>query len=358
MAQGQGRSSGQGVKLLYIRDYLYHHATKEHPKNANAICDYLMTKGIDASPKTIYNDILRLQIDFGVPVEYNPKKWGYYITEPEFESYELRLLVDCVQAATFITQDEAQAITNKIKQLSNVYDRESLNRPAAVKNRIFRAEDSVVRKADIIHTAIAKRKKISFRYFRYIADRATHKEYYLSDESSDIFIVSPRRLLWDNGEYFLERYRSDDYWFLNIEVARMSDIKLLSMDIDPKETNEQKENIERYNSNIAKWGPMIFGEEHAITIRFRNECARAVLEVFGNDTIIVPQDKYYFTVTIKEKCHTDFYAWLSHFGCAAKILSPQCAVEGFVNFLKDYTYLYKSDVEPLYLLTPEELEKL
>ena len=27
-----GRSSGQGVKLLYIRDYLYHHATKEHPE--------------------------------------------------------------------------------------------------------------------------------------------------------------------------------------------------------------------------------------------------------------------------------------------------------------------------------------
>ena len=36
-----GRSSGQGVKLLYIRDYLYHHATKEHPQNANAIVLYL-----------------------------------------------------------------------------------------------------------------------------------------------------------------------------------------------------------------------------------------------------------------------------------------------------------------------------
>ena len=99
MAKGQGRSSGQGVKLLYIRDYLYNYATKEHPKNANAICDYLMTKGIDASPKTIYNDILRLQIDFGVPVEYNASKWGYYITEPEFEPHELRLMVDSIQAS-------------------------------------------------------------------------------------------------------------------------------------------------------------------------------------------------------------------------------------------------------------------
>ena len=97
MAQGQGRSSKQGVKLLYIRDYLYTYTNKEHPKNANHIVEYLASKGIDATPKTIYNDILRLQIDFGVPVEYNPKKWGYYITKPQFEPYELRLMVDSNQ---------------------------------------------------------------------------------------------------------------------------------------------------------------------------------------------------------------------------------------------------------------------
>lgn len=55
-----GRSSGQGVKLIYIRDFLYAHATKEHPQNANRIQDFLMSKGIEASTKTIYNDIVRL----------------------------------------------------------------------------------------------------------------------------------------------------------------------------------------------------------------------------------------------------------------------------------------------------------
>ena len=43
-----GRSSGQGVKLLYIRDYLYAHATKEHPQNANHIQKFLASKGIEA----------------------------------------------------------------------------------------------------------------------------------------------------------------------------------------------------------------------------------------------------------------------------------------------------------------------
>ena len=82
-----GRSSGQGVKLLYIRDFLYAHATKEHPQNANHIQDFLMSKGIEASTKTIYNDIVRLRDDFGVPVVYDSSKWGYYITKPIFEPY-------------------------------------------------------------------------------------------------------------------------------------------------------------------------------------------------------------------------------------------------------------------------------
>lgn len=32
-----GRSSGQGVKLLYIRDYLYAYATNNCPKSVNRI---------------------------------------------------------------------------------------------------------------------------------------------------------------------------------------------------------------------------------------------------------------------------------------------------------------------------------
>lgn len=53
-----GRSSGQGVKLLYIRDFLYAEATKEHPKNARHIKEFLASKNIEANEKTIYNDIL------------------------------------------------------------------------------------------------------------------------------------------------------------------------------------------------------------------------------------------------------------------------------------------------------------
>ena len=38
MAEGQGRSSGQGVKLLYIRDYLRKYTDEEHQRLPPRIC--------------------------------------------------------------------------------------------------------------------------------------------------------------------------------------------------------------------------------------------------------------------------------------------------------------------------------
>ena len=107
----KGRSAGQGVKLLCIRDYLRQHTDKDHPKNSKEISKYLATLGIKADRKTIYNDILRLQMDFHESIEYNYKGKGYYIADPDFEPHELRLMVDSIQSSKFITQSEARTIS-------------------------------------------------------------------------------------------------------------------------------------------------------------------------------------------------------------------------------------------------------
>ena len=122
MAEGQGRSSGQGVKLLYIRDYLRKHTNKEHPKSVKEIIKHLASKGISVERKTIYNDILRLQIDFNEPIEFDKKTRSYYIAQPEFSVCELQLLLDAVKAADFVSSEEVLAISRKIAGVTNIYD--------------------------------------------------------------------------------------------------------------------------------------------------------------------------------------------------------------------------------------------
>ena len=183
MAEGQGRSSNQGVKLLYIRDYLHKYTNKEHPKSAKEICEYLASKGIKADRKTIYNDILRLQVDFQEPIEYNPKRWGYYIAEPIFSLYELQILTDCVRASEILSAKEVSSITKRISELTNIYDCKKLT-----ENSVWTQKESTrpisgeMQNVDIIKRAIEQNKKISFRYFRYrptSANRASGgKEYF------------------------------------------------------------------------------------------------------------------------------------------------------------------------------------
>jgi len=338
MAQGQGRSSGQGVKLLYLRDYLYHHATKEHPKNAKDICDYLLTKEIEATPKTIYNDITRLKYDFGVPVEYNPKKWGYYITTPEFEPYELRLMIDSIQASKFITQTEARTISQKISKMADVYTRPNLtDRHAFVEDRVRSANESVVRDSDRIHRAIAENRKIGFRYYHYTPNKENTKQY---SKKGDLYIVSPYGLLWDNGNYYLYAYITEKNEFRTFRIDRMERI---TNPLPDKRDGEAAFKASNITSQEFKVFQQYHGEKCRVRVRFINRLADAVIDQFGKDTMLIPTDKDHFTATLPVELSPPFYAWVATFGRAAKILTPAAAIDGMQEFIEKVSDMYKDE---------------
>ncbi len=340
MAEGQGRSSGQGVKLLYIRDYLYAHATKEHPKNAKKIKDFLMTKGIAASEKTIYNDILRLQVDFGAPIEYNASKWGYYITEPEWEPYELRLMVDSIQSSKFITQTEANAISQKIVKLADVYTKPTLiGRKAYVSERVRSMNESVVRDADRIHEAIVKNRKIGFRYFQYTPNPDNPKKY---SKSGNLYIVSPYALLWDNGNYYLYAYITEKNAFRTFRIDRMERI---TKPLPEERDGEREFKADQITSREYKVFQMYHGEKMKVRVRFANHLASAVIDQFGKEVMLIPIDEKHFTVNLPVELSPPFFAWLATFGRGAKILTPATAVEEMRKFIEKVADMYKDDGE-------------
>ena len=105
--------------------------------------------------KTIYSYSTALQTDFGVEAEYSEKHKGYVLRNPPFEAYELRLIVDSVQASKFITQTEAKRLTEKKTQHFGNGRRQNLSRRAYIYGRIRSQNDSVVKETDRIREAIA-----------------------------------------------------------------------------------------------------------------------------------------------------------------------------------------------------------
>ena len=335
-----GRSSGQGVKLLYIRDYLYHHATKEHPQNANRIQAFLAQHDIEASVKTIYNDIVRLRDDFAVPVVYDASRWGYYITKPEFEPHELRLMVDSIQASKFITQREATTISQKITKLADVYTRPKLtDRHAVVAQRVRSKNEDVVREAGRIHQAIAENRKIGFRYFHYTPDRVNPKQY---SKNGEKYVVSPYALLWDNGNYYLYAYITEKDEFRTFRVDRM---EAITKPLPDKRDGEKAFKAETLTSHEYKVFQQYHGEKVKVRIRFINRLADAVIDQFGKETVMVPIDKDHFYALLPVELSPPFCAWVATFGRGAKILAPEAAITEMRKFIEKVSDMYKDDGE-------------
>ena len=392
MAEGQGRSSGQGVKLLYIRDYLHKHTNKAHPKSAKEISAYLATKGIKADRKTIYNDILRLQMDFQEPIAYNPVKWGYYISEPTFSLYELQVLLESVQAADFLSAKEVTTISKKIAGLTNVYDQKELAAIPSFDDASARPVDSELEKVAIIQQAIQENKKISFRRFTYYptdSNRANHGKMYIdSYAGNEVHIVSPKKLLTTYGMRALvcfrddERMESDDdcvYFLEEIESVTILPSERNCIDIcKPNEANRMPlfeyatqrflsdgfldgmigceeefgdKSEEKYDwirdiliSNEEEWLYIILKHRitDTITLSFNKEDAACILKEFGHDLVLVPAAREQCTVTLRIPITRHFFDWLFSMRDKVRVVNPFEVRELYKkyvgNILKQYEY--------------------
>ena len=101
------KSERQKLKLLILRDYLRSHTDEQHPVSMQQILAALEGEGIRAERKSVYDDLDTLR-DYGMEIrKVSGKNGGYYVPERDFALSELKLLVDAVQAARFLSEKES-----------------------------------------------------------------------------------------------------------------------------------------------------------------------------------------------------------------------------------------------------------
>lgn len=80
---------------------------------------------------------------------------------------------------------------------------------------------------------------------------------------------------------------------------------------------------------------MYHGEKMKVRVRFFNHLADAVIDQFGKNVMLIPEDEKHFTATLPVEISPTFFAWLATFGRGAKIVYPDKAIEKCVISLKD-----------------------
>ena len=305
------------LKLLHVSDILSRETDEEHPLSANQLCERLEMRGISAERKSVYADIRTLQ-EYGMDiVESSGKKQGWFLASREFELAEVRLLVDAVQAADFITAKKTKELLDKLKTLISTYQASTMNRQIYTDHRLKHNNEKIYYNIDDLHSAIMQNCKVQFEYTNKRIDEKGH----IASQTRE-HTVSPYAMIWSNDHYYLicntEKYDT----LMHLRLDRINRVRKLEEPARPIREVSSYLNYFDAADYIKKSFNMFSGEQQMIRLRCKNDLYEQVVDRFGEDIMLVPNDNGYFTITVKAMVSKGLIAWLLQFE-EIEVISPE-----------------------------------
>ena len=203
--QSKEPRSNQKLKLLYLAKILLNNTDANHDITLDEILNKLHAYDVTAARKSLYDDIAQLN-DFGIKIQKTQygRTVHYKVIGRAFELAELKLLVDSVSAAKFITEEKSNELIKKLESLTSRQEAATLQRQVYVAGRVKTMNSDIMKNVDAIHNAIANNSSLSFQYCRW----NTKKELEVKHDGAR-YHVSPWGLLWNDGNYYLIGYDHD-----------------------------------------------------------------------------------------------------------------------------------------------------
>ena len=313
------KSSNQKMKLIYLMKIMLEMTDEEHSITIKEIIDILNSYGINAERKSLYDDIENLR-NYGIDIEgvQEERAYHYRVVNRQFELAELKLLVDSVQSAKFITEKKSNELIKKIEGLASKYEAMQLHMQVYVSGRVKTMNERIYYNVDIIHTAIANNSKIIFQYFQWNVKKKMELR-----RNGNMYEMSPWALSWDDENYYLIAFDSEKQIIKHFRVDKMLNIDVITKKRDGK--NEFK------SFNMAAYAKKVFGmfagEEIWVKIECENNLVGVIIDRFGQEVTIIPKDEEHFILNIQVAISRQFLAWIIGLGSGVKIIEPACVVE-------------------------------
>lgn len=326
------KSGMQKMKILLIMKELLEKTDEDHPISTRELLIMLNKNGISAERKSIYDDIEILRT-FGIDIESRREvPAGYYIASRNFELPELKLLVDAVQCARFITRKKSVELIKKLESLASKNEAEQLHRQVFVMNRIKTMNENIYYSVDKIHTAILQNAKVRFQYYEWTISKEVHLR-----KNGKFYEISPWALTWDDENYYMVGYDNEEKKIKHYRVDKMMNLELM------KVPREGKELFIRFD--LASYSKKVFGmfggKEENVRLICRNELVGVMIDRFGIDVPLYPADKGFFTITVRVNVSQQFFGWLFALGNGVKIVGPAEVVEQFREQMSAVSGNYK-----------------
>lgn len=305
----------QKLKLMYLAKILTEKTDEEHTMTVPQMIAELDRFGISAERKSIYDDLEQLQV-FGLDIcSRKTKTTDYYVASREFELPELKLLVDSIQSAKFLTKKKSMELISKLEKLTSHEYAKQLHRQVFVTNRVKTLNEQIYYNVDKIHDAIAANRQIRFRYFN--VNLKKEKEY---RKNGEFYVESPVAMSWDDENYYMITYKAKYDNYVHYRVDKM---EMIQETDDERVLSDKPFDLSAYSKTMFQ---MFGGEETEVSIQFHNSLVGVVFDRFGLDVPVMETDEEHFVCRVKVAVSNQFLSWVMSFGEKAKIISPENVV--------------------------------
>jgi len=330
MAKGEN----QKLKMLYLVKIFMEETDDEHELTMSEIIQKLNSYGVSADRKTLYIDFKELE-RFGLEIigEKKQHSWFYHIGSREFELPELKLLVDSVQSAKFITDKKSDQLISKLESLVSSHQARQLHRQVVISGRNKSVNETIFYNVDMIHEAINIDRKIRFQYFQW-----NIKKEMVLRRGGAWYEISPWSLMWDDENYYLIGYDSDNDKIKHYRVDKMLHMSIMEQNREGKKAFRAF-NLPRYTKSLFG---MFGGEETEVTLVGKNDMVGIVIDRFGKDIPIIPGDKDHFRTKVTVAVSRQFLGWIISLGEGIKITGPETVVDKMKNEVERLNRQYLS----------------
>ncbi|MGN0459092.1 MAG: helix-turn-helix transcriptional regulator [Eubacterium sp.] len=323
------------IKTLLIYQLLSEHSDEEHPLSANDLIAMLAQEGIKCERKSVYSDIKMLNdIGMDIVTTTSPKR-GYFIATRKFELPEVRLLIDAVSSAGFITPKKTESLVSKLESLVSKNQANDLFSQVYVDSIVKCSNEEIYYIIDALHEAISTKRKVKFVYKRRNIDFKNNCSY-----TEKSFKVSPYALIWKDDHYYLicnnEKYDN----LMNLRLDRMKKIETLDEPCRPvSEVSDYK-----YTFDVADYSSRMFnmfsGSNDVITIQCDLSIREEILDRFGEKVPMKAVDSSHFESTVNVAVSDGLVSWLMTFGDKLKVIEPNDLADAVKKKAQSIAELY------------------
>ena len=316
-------STEQKIKLLVLYDLLCRFTDENHALNTDEIIALLAEKEIAVSRKILLQDITLLN-EYGYEIlSYKKKYHYYYVVNRHFDTAEIALLADAVQASK-LSANQKQALTHKLMTTMGDFQAKELIASAHIGTVPKRSNKHIIYTIDRLKQAIINNKQVSFKYFS--LDYNKNRVY---RNNGNRYIVDPIVVVWNKDNYYLICYDGKHSGTANYRIDRIEDaIEETTERISSKELVDF--DVEQYRQSVFS---MFGGDEQEVELRFNSAMVDDVFDKFGEDIIISKTGDDTFRVKVPIQVSKTFFAWVIGTQGKMRILSPQEVCEQFNEFV-------------------------